>query len=210
VKPLLKFLLLGFVVSVLLLLVACVPASAPGGANCQNGICVDIQLVEPVRFDQPVTATITIETDRDIARLGVSLGDLDPNVPVEGPRSWQTDVKAHQPVTFTGTVRFIHEGYFGVTDAAATYEGRRVEDYVSVYVTRAGGTLNPVIPTGPAIAVPQPTIAGSTSPMPTPPPPDGPPTLWNRSLPGYTPNEVVTFCGWQAGQTSGSMTDMVG
>jgi hypothetical protein len=151
------------------ILAACVPVSAPSSANCQEGICVDVQLAEPIHFNQSVTVTITVESDQDIPGLGVTLGDFNPYVPTEGTRAWDVDTKAHQPVSFTGTVRFTHEGYFDVIGAAITQEGRRVVDSVPVYISRAGGTVNPPVPTGPAQAVPY-TPSPSESPLPTPSP----------------------------------------
>jgi hypothetical protein len=155
----------------LFLLSACVPASAPGGANCKQGICVNIQLSEPISFNEPITATITVETDQDIPRLGVSLW-ADYGVLVEKPNSWQVETKSHQPVTFTGTVRFTLEGYLTVLASAGTPSGVNVADSIVVNVTRAGGTVNPIIPTGPSQAVPytpQPTSSPTNSPLPTPP-----------------------------------------
>jgi hypothetical protein len=135
------------------LLAACMPASPPGGANCQSGICVDIQLSEPIHFNEPVTATITVETDQDVPQLGVSLWGFS-GVTVDGTGVWEVNAKAHQPVNFTGTIRFTQEGYVTVIGDAITLEGRRVVDSVSVYISQAGGTVNPSAPTGPFQAVP--------------------------------------------------------
>ena len=95
------------------------------------------------------------------------MGDLNPYVPTEGTRVWDVNTKAHQPVSFTGVVRFTLEGYFNVIGAAITREGYRVVDSVSVYISRAGGTVNPTLPSG---ITPQPTLSPSQSPLPTPPP----------------------------------------
>ncbi|CAG0935603.1 hypothetical protein TFLX_04446 [Thermoflexales bacterium] len=184
------------------LLAACVSASGPGGINCKNGVCVDVQLSEPIRFNEPGTVTITVETDQDIPGLGVTLGNFDPFVLTEGTRVWDADTKAHQPVSFVGRVRFTHEGHFDVVGAAITREGYRVVDSVSVFITRAGGTVNPVAT--PDTGTPQyaPTAPGTHSPVPTPlpPQPEWPPTPWNRSLPEiyYKPEQVMAFCGWNA------------
>lgn len=151
----------------LFLLSACVPASAPGGANCREGICVNLQLSEPIHFNKPVTATITIETERDIPKLGVSLTSQY-SVLVEGINVWEVDVKAHQPVSFVGTVRFTLEGYVNVVAGVKTTLGEYVDDVVPVHITQTGGTVNPVIPTGPSQAVPY-TPSPNASPLPTPP-----------------------------------------
>jgi hypothetical protein len=128
---------------------------------------VDIQLSEPIRFNEPVTATITVETDQDIPQIGISLW-ADYGVLVEKPNTWRAEAKSHQPLIFTGTVRFTIEGYPTVLASVGTPSGVNVADSIGVYITRAGGTANPTIPSG--THAPQPTLLPSESPLPTPTP----------------------------------------
>ncbi len=165
-QRLLKFSPLVFVAGILFLLAACVPAATPGGANCQQGICVDIQLSEPISFNKPVTATITVETDQDVPQLGVSLW-ADYGVLVEKPNFWRVETKSHQPLIFTGTIQFTIEGYPTVLASVGTPSGVNVADSIVVYVTRAGGTANPtILPSD--THIPQPTLLPSESPLSTP------------------------------------------
>ncbi len=166
------------------LLTTCAPASAPSGTNCQQGICVDMQLSEPIRFNEPIMATITIETEEDIPKLSVALASQY-SVLVEGTRAWEVDAKAHQQLVFTGTVRFTHEGYFSVIAGVKTTLSEYVQDYEDVYVTRAGGTVSTPVPTGRSQAVPQPTLSPSESPLPTPSP------LKNSLIPHSTGQWIV-------------------
>jgi hypothetical protein len=161
------FMIPGVLLVTVWILAACGPASTTSGANCSKGICVDIQLAQPIRFNQPVTATITVETERDIPKLSVALASQY-SVLVEGARAWEVDAKAHQQFIFTGTVRFTLEGYVGVTAGVKTTLGEYVEDVVPVYVTRAGGTANPTMTSG--TPAPQPTLSPFDSPLPTPSP----------------------------------------
>ncbi|CAG0935601.1 hypothetical protein TFLX_04444 [Thermoflexales bacterium] len=117
------------------------------------------------------------------------------------------DTKAHQPVQLTRTVRFPipdYEGDLDIIVGAKTRLGGYVSDSLPIRITRAGMTVNPPTPSDTSSPEPQPTMIGSYSPVPTPlpPQPEWPPTPWNRSLPRYTTNEIMAFCGWPVGATS--------
>lgn len=190
-----KRLLLVFTLSVLSLS-ACMGASAPGGGRCNNeGVCVKINVVEPVRFGEPVTVTITVTSEKDIPNLGVSLY-FDADVLTEEPQvvekgvkdqafwkggaSWGIDAKADSPSIFTRKIRFPpREGLFCVDARTGTPTVSSIYDSVCIYVTREGGKIylsgTPIpitpgpLPTstkGPSPTLPRPT---ATSPRPTTP-----------------------------------------
>ncbi|CAG0935602.1 hypothetical protein TFLX_04445 [Thermoflexales bacterium] len=69
---------------VVALLAACTPASRPGGINCKTDVCVDVQLSEPIRFNEPVTVTITVETEKDETELQIGLFSSNPTIIFEG------------------------------------------------------------------------------------------------------------------------------
>ena len=196
-----KFSQLAFITVTLLVLAVCVSASGPGGINCKNGICVKVQLSEPIRFNEPVTVTITVETEKD--EEGVRIGaEVSPQiVTFDSPHTWVVNTKAHQPVQVTTTLHFsAMEGWVDVHGDALTYStGTHSSDYVPVRITRMGVTVNPPTPVDTGSPEPQPTAIGNTSPVPTPEP-NVPPTPWNRSLPEmyYKPDQVMSFCGWNS------------
>lgn len=79
-----------FLLLFILLLSACAPGSS--GAKCQGGVCVDIEVVGPVRASTPAPFTITVKTEKDITNLGVSL-DIDSNVTVNDIEKSPTESK---------------------------------------------------------------------------------------------------------------------
>ena len=110
-----------FVLFILALsLSACMGAPAQPAYNCGEGVCTQLQVVEPVRPNQPVTVIITVAADKDLPGLGVSLY-YDGDAEVEGPQHWEKDAKdgkvwqggaswsatakAKQPLHFTRKIR---------------------------------------------------------------------------------------------------------
>lgn len=174
---------------------ACVETAALPGANCEEGICIKLQVAEPVRSNEPVTVTITVTTQKDIPRLGVFL-HYDPNVVVDGPQgwesytkdgavwksgaSWEVGAKANLPLLFTRTLRFPQrEGLFQIVARATTpTPGPLPSDSVTIHFTRTGGTIYPlgttipIIPTLPPtptlLPYPPPTLAPTPRPLPPP------------------------------------------
>ncbi len=182
-----------------LILSACAGSSAPLGGSCREGLmCIKLQVIEPVLFNQPVNVTITVTALKDIPRLGVSLSAVPSNVVVEGPQGWEQNVidpivweggagwlvnaKGNLPLLFVRTIRFPpSEGIFLLVARAGIETGASVEDSVQIYITSTGGivyysgTSIPITP-GPAPTMPpalrtllaQPTPTRTPSPVPTP------------------------------------------
>lgn len=181
-----------------LALSACMAASSPGSLKCSDELCVDVKLAEPIRFDEPVTATITVQPKRDIPGLGIYLSASSPRVVFGPEQKWTVDAKANQTIVRTGTARFQGEGDFDVyADAHNPQRGAHTTGYVRVRVTRVGGTVNPPPEVAPGVPVLVPQ-ATSLSPLPTSAPtaPLGKPTSWNRLLPRLQPDELAARCGW--------------
>ena len=169
-------------------LTACAGASAPGGGNCKEGVCVKVQAVEPVRFGEPVTVTVTVTSEKDIPNLGVSLYH-DVDVVVEEPQTeeknrpawkgqsgvdWIVNAKANQPLTFTRKVRFPpREGVFDIVVSAST-PSLRVTDSVYIRLTRAGGKVYLSGTSVPVTSGPLPTVTPGPSPTFIPTPTRGP------------------------------------
>jgi len=185
-------------------------SSAPGGGKCEGGLCVDIELAEPIRMNEPVPVTITVEsTEEDKQGLKISLWLSHPDVLVEGEREWTVDAKAHTPIQFSTMIRFAREGYYSAHAGVFEYQELMVQDAEDVRITALGGTLNP--PPEREFGTPAPlerleitpVFPTPLSPLPTPAPTpfhlEERPTPWDHSLPRLQPDETLARCGWSAG-----------
>ncbi len=126
-----------------LTLVAC-GTFARGGGRCDyEGLCIDIELQEPIRMNEPVGVTIVVKSKRDLSGLEVVLWSSDPDIVADGESEWVIDIKAGESRQFSTTIQFPKEGSFSV-DAGVLYPvGRMVQDYVPVRITALGGTTYP-------------------------------------------------------------------
>jgi hypothetical protein len=118
---------------VLALVAVSLAACGPGGpglgrGDCAEGVCVALRVVEPVHFSQPVTALITVTSEKDRSDLGLTLcgGGGGSQATIDGPQGWESNargglvfkdgsrdcanwsfaVKANVPVHFTRVLRF--------------------------------------------------------------------------------------------------------
>lgn len=181
-----------WLVAILMLLSAgCGGSAAPGGGGqCNRGLCIQIEVAEPIRWGEPITVTISTTTDKDIFDLGISVF-VHPykGVIVEGPEGWEKEaqggavfeggagwkvnIKANQPVAFTRKLRLPpREGIFEIMGSATTKQGLRVANSVRIHLTHEGGVVNPtpaVLPGTPALV---PTVPPEwlLTPFPTPTP----------------------------------------
>ncbi len=155
--------------AVLLLAAGCVGVSAPGSGNCHNGVCVHLELAEPVSMGAPIPVTITVQTDQDESRLTVSLGFSAADMVVEGARAWTVDAKAHQSLRFSTVIRFpSREGSFGVHAGTLTHQGGYSEEVVNVRLTHTGAVLNPTRDTSlRGRPPPELVIQSSVTPLPS-------------------------------------------
>jgi len=177
-----------------LVLAGCGEYAGLGGGRCRWGLCVKIEVMEPVRWGEAVTVIISVTATQDIPDLGV-WPNHDPGVIVEGPEdweveardrkigeraaSWKVDVKANRRFVFVRRVRLPErEGEFKLSAAVYRSDWGYISDPVSIYLTREGGVVNPtpavfsgtpeLVPTIPAewLGTPFPT----PTPLPTLPP----------------------------------------
>lgn len=188
--------------------------SSPGTGKCEGGLCVDLELTEPIRMNEPVPVTITVESrEEDKQGLKVSLWFSAPDVQVDGESEWVVDLKARTSIQFSTTIRFpAREGHFLVYAGALDYQyGRMIIDSVPVQLTLMGGTLNPSperefgtpaplerLEVTPAFLTPSPPLS---TPVSTPSFEERP-TPWDRSLPRLPPDEILARCGWSLGSAS--------
>jgi hypothetical protein len=178
-------------------------SAAPSGGQCNQGLCVKIEVVEPVRWGESLTVKITVTTEADIPDLGVSIYTYPPDVVVEGPIGWEPTskdgmvwkggagwlvaTKANQPIVFIRNIRVPARESPLLVDIqanASTRQGRHVSHSVRIYLTREGGVVNPtpaVLPGTPALVPTMPpewllTPFPTVTPWPTPfPTPTYPP-----------------------------------
>lgn len=165
-KRLLGLLLLGLILS------ACAGVSAPGAGTCQGGMCVHLQVREPVSLNTPVVISITVQTDEQIPGLEILVPDISSSVKLEGERRWTRDTPARQAIQVTSVLRFTQEGLWHIIVQAHDRRlGSVVADDARIYITRAGGTVyysGTPIPITPG---PLPTLAPGlipATPIPTP------------------------------------------
>ncbi|NUM43395.1 MAG: hypothetical protein HUU38_01725 [Anaerolineales bacterium] len=180
--------LLGFV------MVACTHLSGIGGVGCDNGICIEMELEEPVVIGQPAQITITVETEEAKENLWINVGQAGDVSVFQPTHEWHIDTQPDQPVVLTTTLNLTNdmEGWLGIVAIAFDPAGRYVSTDETLRIKDGIVTVNP-----------PPERDIENKPIPEPPfpiPPDIPikPTPWDRSLPVLPPAEIMTNCGWSS------------
>jgi hypothetical protein len=170
-----------------LVLAGCGEYAGLGGGRCRRGLCVKIEVMEPIRWGESLTVKIIAMTEADIPDLGVSIYTYPPDVAVEGPVGWESisrdgmvwkggagwlvAVKANQPVVFIRKIRVPEkEGLIRLQANVSTREGRRISHSVSIYFTREGGRVYGAETPVPITPWPLPVYIITSDPSPTPPP----------------------------------------
>ena len=141
----------------MVILSGCVRSPSSGKGRCNQGLCVKIEADEPVRWGELVVVRITVTTDRDVSRLGVSLyhdrditvkeielGEDGGRVVWEGERGvdWMVNARAEQPLTFICGLHLpLEERSWDLKASAITPQGVRSVDSVTIYITREGGEV---------------------------------------------------------------------
>jgi hypothetical protein len=167
--------------TLMLVLTGCGGSAVPGGGRCNKGLCVKIEVVEPVRWGESIGVTITVSSERDIRGLGISLLSYPPSqitfekaefVTEEGAR-WATDIQANHPQHFGLSVYLPLEGnYVLIAQAHDPTIGMVVADEIRIYLTRKGGVVNPTpaVFSGTPALVPTMPLEWLRTPFPTPTP----------------------------------------
>ncbi len=181
----------------MIVLTGCGGSAAPGGMRCNQGLCVKIEVAEPIRWEEPIVVTVTVTAERDVSNLQVSLTSYPP-VSIEDPQGkWieegirsEVNLIANRPLVTVYKVRLPSEGTFELRAGAYAPHLPYVSDSVRIYLSREGGVVNPtpiVLPGTPALVstlpperllTPFPTSTPWPTPIPTPtsPPPVRTPT----------------------------------
>ena len=175
-----------------LVLAGCGGSAAPSGGQCNKGLCVKIEVAEPIRWEEPIEVTVTVTAEKDVPNLQVSLTSYPP-VSIETPQGrWveegirsEVNLVANRPLVTVYKVRLPSEGTFGLIAGAYVPNLPYVSDHVRIYLAREGGVVNPtpavlpgtpeLVPTIPPerLLTPFPTATPWPTPFPTPtyPPP---------------------------------------
>ena len=174
-----KHLLVLFIL--ILFLFACSGPAANGRPNCNGTACVKPELEEPVLMNKPVKVTITVQSEKDIPGLKISLIPFPissvsvlSNTSQQWQKdgiSWVSDIKAKQPLTFTSQVRFDSEGRFQLYADIFSPPMASATDMVEIRMTSQTGkvyllgTSIPITP-GP-LPMPDPAMRATIMAMPT-------------------------------------------
>ena len=172
----------------MMILSGCGGSAAPSGGQCNKGLCVKIEVVEPVRWEEPNVIRIIVTSEKEVPDLGISLMYLNKEIVVEEPEAgeqgqvvwkgdrgldWKASVKPSQPVVLTRKLRFPpQEGLVELIASAITPQGLRAVDSVRIYLTREGGVVNPTpaVFSGTPALVPTMPPEWLRTPFPTPTP----------------------------------------
>ena len=167
--------------TLMLVLTGCGGSAVPGGGRCNKGLCVKIEVVEPVRWGESIGVTITVSSERDIRGLGISLLSYPPSqitfekaeFVTEGGARWATDIQANHPQHFGLSVYLPLEGnYVLIAQAHDPTIGMVVADEIRIYLTRKGGVVSPTpaVFSGTPALVPTMPLEWLRTPFPTPTP----------------------------------------
>jgi len=195
----------------IMILSGCGGSAAPGGGQCNEGLCVKIEVAEPIRWEEPIGVTVTVTAEKDISNLQVSLTSYPP-VSIEDQGKWveegmrtNVNVTANRPLVIVRKVRLPTEGTFELIAGVYTPNLPYVSDSVRIYLTREGGVVNPtpavlsgtpeLVPTIPPewLLTPFPTDTPWPTPLPTPTmPPVRTPTPTQLPYPFISPISTPT------------------
>ncbi len=170
-------------------LVGCSNGKAPARPNCNDELCVGLQVSGPVQLNQTANVTITVQPSNDIPGLKIYLAAFPTSVAVEGDRQWVVDARANQAIVLRGAVKPTQEGIFRVfAQASNPLKGGVTTDYVRVLLTNAGGTVylagTPLPVTPVVIKTPPPIILNAQgTPIPSPTKAGVPPMPVNTAPP---------------------------
>lgn len=163
--------------------------------TCAEGVCVEINVSQPIVLNQPSNITITISSTVDKPGLGIKLVASPTNVTFGPETYWQYDAVSNQSQVFQSTVTFTTPGGYFIAAEVFWNSGPLVENFERVVIDNTGATVNPTLPTippfrgYPVVKSPPPevlTAQAAPEITPTPPPP----------VTGFSPQQWLEICGW--------------
>ncbi len=118
---------------ILLFLLSSCRGSTVGQLGCtyHGELCIDMVIEEPMRFGELNSVTINVTSTIDIAGLRIYLEASPPAILFEDLQnwtdmviSWEADLKANQPQSFTRNFLFEKDGYYGLVVMAMNTQYR--------------------------------------------------------------------------------------
>lgn len=145
-------------VVLLISLASCTGASRLGRHNCsaRGEVCIQLQADEPIRYGEPVIITITLNSQKAIPDLGVSIYH-DIGIDIDGPQSWEqaakdtliwdsgaawkTSTEVNDSITIIRKLYLPEkEGFYQITVEAST-PTMHAADTLQIYMTQEGGKV---------------------------------------------------------------------
>lgn len=172
-------------------------SSDPGAEKtCQEGVCAEITVAQPIVLNQPTDVTVKISSTVDMPGLLINLQASPTNVIFGSDSNWYYDAVANQSQEFHSTITFSSTG--GWLVAAVVYSpkgGPIASNQDRVVIDSNGAIVNPTInpnPTSDLFIINTPLapqqLTATADALPTPPP--------LPQVEGFTPQEWLQKCGW--------------
>lgn len=174
-------------------------SSDPGAdKTCQEGVCAEINVAQPIVLNQSTDVTITISSTVDKPGLSIKLQASPTNVTFGENTLWQYDAVANQSQVFSSTVMFTAPGEYLIAAGIFWNGSPLLVNQDRVVISDAGGTVNPTINANPTSDLFLPSTPQTESMTATaesdatllPPPP----------IAGFSPQEWLEKCGWTIDQ----------
>ena len=122
----------------------------PGAERtCQEGVCAEINVAQPIVLNQPANITITISSTGDKSGLSIKLQASPTNITFGPDTLWQYNAVANQSKVFNSSVTFTSSGEYLIAAEVFWNGGPLVVNQDRVIINNAGGTLNPTLNVSP-------------------------------------------------------------
>lgn len=139
-----------------LVLSACATSGGSSGSSdpgadktCQEGVCAEIDVAQPIVLNQPTDVTITISSTVDKPGLSIKLQASPTNVTFGPDTIWQYDAAANQSQVFSSTVTFTSPGEYLIAAGVFWKGSPLLVNQDRVVISNNGGTVNPTLNASP-------------------------------------------------------------
>lgn len=125
-------------------------SSDPGAdKTCREGVCVEIDVAQPIVLNQPAAVTITISSTVDKPGLSIKLQASPTNVTFGPDTIWQYDAAANHSKVFNSTVTFTSPGEYLIAAGVFWKGSPLLVNQDRVIIGNNGGTVNPTFNASP-------------------------------------------------------------
>lgn len=150
--------------TIVLLLAACAAGATgqEGKWNCNDGLCLSAEIIEPPpeagEIQPVITLAIEVQSERDIPELGISIWAPRLSAIEGSPESasivreiatwedgigWKTEIKAGETLRFVQKIRLLKAGWIDLYAYVSTKQGLRTGKSFSVEFTPEKIVINP-------------------------------------------------------------------